>query len=460
MSVVEGMREAFRLPDLRRRILITLGLLILYRLAANVPVPGVDRAVLENVLNPDLSAAGNFIGVLDLLSGGAVSNFSVLAMGVYPYITASIIIQILTPVIPALEEVAREGQSGRDKINRWTTYAAIPLAMVQAIGQINIFRDPASGSTIIPGFGFGPSSDIPTTVMVLFVMTAGTMWAIWIGELITEDGIGNGLSLIIFAGIVSQVPFSIGQLFSGDATIAARNLAIFLIMLILTLFVIVVVQEGQRRIPVRYGKRVRGTKMYGGGSTYLPLKVNTAGMIPLIFAQAMLTFPAVIAQLFVLSEVPWIANSASSISNIFGAQGGVLIGGQITYALVYFSMVVGFTYLYTSIMIKNQNLADSLQRQGGFIPGIRPGPKTDEFINRVVNRITLVGALFLGSIAVLPIVIAIVMDVIQPGAGSDLRRALFVISGGGLIIIVGVVIDTLRQIESQLIMRGRDTFIR
>lgn len=459
-TVLSGLQEAFRLADLRRRLLITIGILLLYRVAANIPVPGVDRTVLENVLNPDLSATGQFVGVLDLLSGGAVSNFSVMAMGVYPYITASIIIQILTPVVPALEEIAREGQSGRDKINRYTTYASIPLAFVQAVGQINIFRDPTTGSTIIPGFGFGPNADVLLTVMVLFVMTAGSLFAIWLGELITEDGIGNGLSLIIFAGIVSQVPFSIGQLFSGEATIAARNLSIFVVLTIITLFVIVVVQEGQRRIPVRYGKRVRGTKMYGGGSTYLPLKVNTAGMIPLIFAQAVLTFPAVLAQLFVLSEVPFIAGSAQSISNIFGAQGGFLIGGQVIYWGIYFLMVVGFTYLYTSIMIKNQNLADNLQRQGGFIPGIRPGKRTEEFINRVVNRITLVGALFLGTVAILPGIVSIVMDIIQPGSGTDLRTALFVVSGGGLIIIVGVVIDTLRQIEGQLIMRGRDTFIR
>ncbi|HLV43612.1 MAG TPA: preprotein translocase subunit SecY [Aggregatilineales bacterium] len=458
MSVIEGLREAYRLPDLRRRILITLALLVIYRFAANVPVPGVDREVLRQVLSPQ-SNIGAFAAVLDLLSGGAVSNFSVLAMGVYPYITASIILQILTPVIPALEELQKEGQSGRDKLNRLTYYAAIPLAIFQAIGQINIFGA-GTATQIIPGFGFGAGSNIPLTLSVIATMTAGTMFAIWIGELITEDGIGNGLSLIIFAGIVARVPFSLPQLFSAQAGATIRNVLLFVIMTILTLVVIVVVQEGQRRIPVKYGKRVRGTKMYGGGSTYLPLRVNTAGMIPLIFAQSLLTFPAVIAAFFQNSQSIWLANTATSIANIFGSQGGATLGGQLVYWIIYFAMVVGFTYLYTGIMIKNQNLADNLQRNGGFIPGIRPGRRTEDFINRVVTRITLVGALFLGFVAVLPGVVQIIMNLIQPGSGLEVRNALYIISGGGLIIIVGVVLDTLRQLEAQLVMRHRETFIR
>ena len=457
MSFFAGLRETFTLPDLRRRMLITLLLLVIYRFAANVPVPGVDREILRQVLQPD-SAIGGFAQVLDLLSGGAVSNFSVLAMGVYPYITASIIIQILTPIIPALEEMASEGQAGRDKMNRLTYYLAIPMAAFQAVSQINIFRDPTTGATIIPGFGFGPNSDILQTIAVLAVMTAGTMFAIWLGELITEDGIGNGLSLIIFAGIVARVPFNLTRLFSADTVGIIRNVVMFVTLTVLTVVAIVIVQEGQRRIPVKYGKRVRGTKMYGGGSTYLPLRVNTAGMIPLIFAQAFLTFPAIVANFFVRSPSPWLANTATSISTIFGSQGGTRLGGQIVYWLIYFSMVVGFTYLYTDILIRNQNLAENLQRNGGFIPGIRPGKRTEEYINRVVQRITLVGALFLGIIAVLPGVIQIIMDLIRPGSGLELRRALFIISGGGMIIIVGVVIDTLRQLEAQLLMRHREGF--
>lgn len=458
-TVISGLREVMRLPDLRRRILITLLLLVLYRLAANVPVPGVDRAVLEQVFAPG-SAVSGFAGVLDLLSGGAVSNFSVLAMGVYPYITASIIIQLLTPFVPFLEELSKEGQAGRDKMNRYTMYAAIPLALFQAVAQINIFRDPTTGVTIIPGFGLGANSDILITITVMAVMTAGTMFAIWIGELITEDGIGNGLSLIIMAGIVSRVPFSIASLFQADAAIVIRNLLIFVFVALATIVAVVYVQEGARRIPVKYGKRVRGMKMYGGGSTYLPMKVNTPGMIPLIFASAGLNIPSVVASLFLNSNVPWIANFASSVTTLFGNFGGAAIGGQITYWLLLFSLVVGFTYLYTDVLIRNQNWADSIQRNGGFIPGIRPGKRTEDFIFRVMNRITLVGALFLGLIAITPGLVQIIMNLIDPGSGSQVLSAMYVISGGGLIIIVGTVTDTLRNLEAQLVMRNRDTFIR
>ena len=310
MSVFDGLRESFRLPDLRRRIIITIVLLVIYRFAANVPVPGVDHEVLRQVLAPG-SNIGAFANVLDLLSGGAVSRFSVLAMGVYPYITASIIIQILTPVIPALEEMTKEGEAGRDKINRLTYYLAIPLAAFQAVAQINIFSQ-GTGNSIIPGFGLSATSDIMLTLTVIAVMTAGTMFSIWLGELITEDGIGNGLSIIIFAGIVARVPFNLTNLFSANPGSTIRNVLIFLIMTVLTVVVIVAVQEGQRRLPVKYGKRVRGTKMYGGGTTYLPLRVNTAGMIPLIFAQAFLTFPAVIAGFFQNSPSAWIAQTATT----------------------------------------------------------------------------------------------------------------------------------------------------
>ncbi len=457
MSIAQGLSDAMRLPDLRRRILITLLILVIYRMAANIPVPGVNQDVLAQVFAPGSSTSG-FAAVLDLLSGGAVSRFSVLAMGVYPYITASIIIQLLTPFIPALEELAREGQAGRDKINRWTYYLSIPIALFQAVSQIGLFSS-SIGAQIIPGFGFNAGSDIVLTITVMAVMTAGTMFAIWLGELITEDGIGNGLSLIIMAGIVANVPSSIIQLTVGEPSVVIRNLLIFVGVTVLTIGVIVYINEGQRRIPVKYGKRVRGMKMYGGGSTYLPLRVNTAGMIPLIFASAFLNFPAVIAGLFLQSEAPWLANTASTITNIFGNFGGVTIGGQVTYWLFFFSLVVGFTYLYTDIMIKNQNLAEGLQRNGGFIPGIRPGRRTDDFINRVVSRITLVGALFLGFVAVTPGIIEIVFTAVT-GSGTDILSALYIISGGGLIIIVGVVLDTMRQLEAQLVMRNRESFIR
>lgn len=457
-QLFSGLVEVFRLSDLRRRILITVLILVVYRLAANIPVPGVDHNVLREVFSPD-SSLGGLASVLDLLSGGAVSNFSVLAMGPYPYVTASIILTILTPLVPALEELSKEGQAGRDRINLYTALLTVPLAAFQAITQINVFRD-ASGSTIIPGFGFAAGNDVLLTVTVLAVMTAGTMFAIWLGELITRDGIGNGLSLIIFAGIVSQIPTGLAGLYSVETTSMIRNIALFVVLTLVTIFVIVVVQEGQRRIPVKYGKRVRGTKMYGGGTTYLPLRVNTAGMIPLIFAQTILTLPALVAGLLQQSQAPWLANAASSVGTLFGQRGGLDIGGQATYWLIYFLMVVAFTYVYTEVMIRNQNLADNLQRNGGFILGIRPGKNTEDFINKVVQRITLVGALFLGGIAVLPGVVQIVMNIIRPGSGTEIQSALYIVSGGGMIIIVGVVIDTMRQLEAQLVMRHRETFIR
>lgn len=458
MSVLDGLKEAFRLPDLRRRILITLLVLVIYRLAANVPVPGVDRTALAQLLSPQSGAVGSIANVLDMLSGGAVSNFSVLAMGVYPYITASIILQILTPLVPAIEELTKEGQAGRDKLNRYTMYLAIPMSVVQAVGQINLFSGASGQTPIIPQFGF--DKDPLLTATILAVMMAGTVFAIWLGELITEDGIGNGLSLIIFAGIVARVPTNILNLYNQDAFAMVRNIVMFAGLMVLTIGVIVVVQEGQRRIPVKYGKRVRGMKMYGGGTTYLPLRVNTAGMIPLIFAQAVLSFPGIVASYFAKSTSAFISNAANSIIQLFSNQGGVELGSQIAYWLIYFVMVVAFTYIYTDIMIRNQNLADSLQHNGGFILGIRPGKRTEEFINRVVQRITLVGALFLGGVAVLPGVIQIIMNIIRPGSGLEVRNALYIITGGGLIIIVGVVIDTMRQLESQLVMRHRESFIR
>ena len=457
MSVIEGIRNAFRLPDLRRRILITVFILVVYRLATNIPVPGVARDVLRQVFDPETGTAGAFGNVLDMLSGGAVTNFSVIANGVYPYVTASIIIQMITPLIPALEELSKQGQSGRDKINRYTYLLAIPLAAFQANAQILLFRDQSTGATIIPGYGAGNPL---LTVTVICAMTAGTMFAIWLGELITEDGIGNGLSLIIFAGIVARVPTRALDLYSTETGAFIRNIVLFVAVTILTVVAIVVIQEGVRRIPVKYGKRVRGIKLYGGGSTHIPLKVNMAGMIPLIFAQAFLSFPAIIAGYFLQSPTPWVQSFATGVRDLLGNQGGANLGSQAAYWTIYFLMVVAATYFYTDILVQNQNYGDYLQRQGGFIPGIRPGKRTQDFITRVVRRITLVGALFLGLVAALPGIIMIVSELIQPGVGQDVRSALTILSGGGLIIIVGVIIDTMRQLEAQLVMRHRDGFIR
>ncbi len=438
--MIQAVRNAFNLPDLRRKILYTFLILALYRLAAHVPVPGVNQEALRQLLQGG-SPTGGLINLLDLLSGGAIANFSVLAMGVYPYITASIIVQLLVPIIPYLENLQKEGEAGRNKINQFVVYATIPLAALQAIGQIRLLTAGTGGQQVLPSFGFTGSQLLPT-LSIIITMTAGTMFAIWLGQLIDEQGIGNGVSLIIFGGIVARLPQNVGNLVA-DPTTAVVAVIAFVIITTLTIAVIVYMQEGQRRIPVQYGKRVRGRKVFGGGATHIPLRVNTAGMIPLIFAQSILTFPAVIAQF--LPGAGDVNSFAHTIIAMFsgGRRGTFTDWTAVFYWTVYFLMVVGFTYFYTDVMMQQQNLPDNLQKQGGFIPGIRPGKRTEEYINGVMRRITLVGALFLGFIAVLPFLVSPVL----PGATN------FSFLSTGLLIVVGVVIDTMRQLEAQLLMR-------
>jgi preprotein translocase subunit SecY len=438
--MIQAVRNAFNLPDLRRKILYTFLILAIYRLASHVPVPGVNQEALKQLLQGG-SAAGGLINLLDLLSGGAIANFSVLAMGVYPYITASIIVQLLIPIIPYLENLQKEGEAGRNKINQFTVYATIPLALLQAIGQIRLLTAGTGGQSVLPNFGFTGSQLLPT-ITILITMTAGTMFAIWLGQLIDEQGIGNGVSLIIFGGIVSRLPQNISSLMV-DPTTRWVSLTAFVLITVFTILVIVYMQEGQRRIPVQYGKRVRGRKVFGGGSTHIPLRINTAGMIPLIFAQSILTFPAVIAQF--LPGAGQVGTFAHTLISMFsgGRRGTWNDWTAVFYWMVYFLMVVGFTYFYTDVMMQQQNLPDNLQKQGGFIPGIRPGKRTEEYINGVMRRITLVGALLLGFIAVLPFLVSPIL----PGATN------FSFMSTGLLIVVGVVIDTMRQLEAQLLMR-------
>ena len=451
--MIESVRNAFALPDLRRRIVFTVLMLVVYRLVANIPVPGVDLTAWL-AFTQGGGTSNNLIDLLNLLSGGAVRNFSVMAMGVYPYITASIIIQLLTPIIPQLEEMASEGEQGRNRLNRITYYMTVPLAMLQAIGQIRLVGFSLGGlEQIMPFFGFSPASNILPTLTTLLAMTGGTMFAIWLGELITEDGIGQGVSLIIFGGIVAGIPENLARLFAPgvDSTTRIFTLVGFLVLTVVTVLVIVVVQEGQRRLPVQYGRRVRGRKVYQGQSTYIPLRVNTAGMIPIIFAQSLLTLPALVAQFFINPEGTGVMTSiATWISNTFGQS------DSFVYWFIYFLLVVGFTFFYTDVMVQQQNLAETLQRQGGFIPGIRPGRRTDGYIMSVVRRITLVGAVFLGIVAILPGIMQLLGTLLQI---PDLKQSALVVSGSGLIIVVGVVIDTMRQLEAQLLMRHYEGFI-
>ncbi len=436
--MIEALRNAIRLPDLRNKILFTLMILVVYQFAAHVPVVGVDRDALRILIEGN---SGGLVSVLNLLSGGALQNFSVIANGVYPYITAQIILQVLIPVIPSLERLSKE-PGGREKIETYTYYLAIPMALIQVVSQIQIFNS-IIGQPIIPGFG----SDLLLTLTVIVTMTAGTFFAVWLGKLITEQGIGNGLSIIIFGGIVARAPQNLVQLLT-NSTQQLWNLVLFVVILVISVVVIIIIQEGTRRIPVQYGKRVRGRKQYGGASTHIPLKVNAVGMIPLIFAQSIITFPALLINLFPDGPVK------DSINATFGQQQGF------AYWLVFFLLVVGFTFIYTDIQVGNQNLSENLQRNGGFIPGIRPGKRTQDYIVRVTRRITLVGALFLGVVAVTPGIVEFLNRALFPLEAANQLNAATVLSGSGLIIVVGVVIDTLRQLEAQLVMRNYDRFIR
>jgi preprotein translocase subunit SecY len=458
--MIDSVRAAFSLPDLRRRILFTVGMLIVYRLVANIPVPGVN---LQAWLSFTAQQSGNqVIDFLDLLSGGAVRNFSVMAMGVYPYITASIIIQLITPLIPYLQELQSEGETGRNKINRITYYITIPMSILQAVGQIRLvgFSLASTGGLegIMPNFGFGIAQLLPT-LTTLMAMVGGTMFAIWLGELITEEGIGQGVSLIIFGGIIAQILPNTARIFGlDDVTARIFTIMAFLLITVLTVLVIVVIQEGQRRIPVQYGRRVRGRKVYQGQSSHVPLKVNTAGMIPIIFAQSIVTFPPLIANFFVTGSGGFIDNLALSISTFSAQQdprAAPLSFGL--YWIFYFLLVVGFTFFYTDVMVQQQNLPQTLQRQGGFIPGIRPGKRTADYITAVVRRITLAGALFLGLVAIMPGVMQLLGVILRI---NGIEQSALVISGSGLIIVVGVVIDTMRQLEAQLLMRHYEGFIK
>lgn len=449
--MIDAVRNAFRLPDLRWKILITLAILALYRFAANIPLPGVDRAALDQIFRG--SESNVLLNFLNFFSGGGLAQMGVMALGVYPYITASIIIQLLQPIIPALEELGKEGDAGRVKLNQYTLYLTIPLAILQAVAQATLLSRPSSGGLVVfPEWGLTGGS-LLTTLTIIIGMTAGTMLGIWLGNLITEQGIGNGISLIIFAGILASVPYQLRILWQEPLL-----LFLFLVITLFTIGLIVYIQEGQRRIPVQYGKRVRTVRgnrmmMVGGQSTYVPLRVNTAGMIPLIFAQSLLILPSTIASYFV-SNPGWVGSVANFFYNAFSPQNGI-------YWLLYFLLTVAFTYFYTDVMFRQQNLAETLQRQGGFVPGIRPGPKTEAYLSNVMARITLIGALFLGFVAVLPYLVGLIAQVVTMGSANVLTGYnSLIISSTGLLIVVGVVLDTMKQIEAQLVMRNYEGFIR
>ncbi len=439
-ALLQAVIDAMRIPDLRYRILFTLGILIIFRFLAHVPVPGVDRAALAAAFE-----ANPILGFLDLFSGGALRNLSIAALGVYPYITASIIIQVLTPIVPSLKALSQEGDYGRQKINQYTHYLTVPLAFMQGYGQLNLLASTftTSQGAAISGIGFGDNT--LNTITILTAMTAGTMLLVWMGELITEKGIGNGISLIIFAGIVTAFPGIFGQLWLLRDQLF--QVLILVAIGLVTIYLIVFFNEAQRRIPVQYGRSVfRGGRMYRqAGSSYIPLRVNSAGMIPLIFAFSLLILPAYLANFFVN---PGSSSVGAEIANFFANSLGP---ASLFYWIAVFLLVVLFTFFYTLVVFNQQNLAENLQKNGGFVPGIRPGRPTHEYLMRVLVRITWGGALFLGFIAIIPYIAGLV---------SGLDAATSIISSTSLLILVGVALDTMRQLEAQLLMRNYEGFIR
>ena len=419
--MLEKLTQIFKIRDLRKSILYVLGLLFIFRIAAHIPIPGVN---LENL--KEFFASNQIFGLINIFSGGGMNNFSVVALGVGPYITASIILQLLVMIIPRLEEISKE-PGGAQKINHWTRLLTVPLAVLQGYGTISVLSRQSTYKIIT----FLSSFDL---ILTLVTLTAGTVFLMWIGELISERKIGNGISLIIFAGIIDRLPALVQRTLVVFDPAQIFNLVLFAIIAIITIVGVVIINEGTRNVPVSYARHVRGNKMYGGVSTHLPLRVNMAGVIPIIFAISLIIFPPMIANFFVHAKSQILVNAAQFIISVFQ--------NQLIYGILYFVFVFGFTYFYTAVIFHPQQIAENLQKQGGFIPGIRPGKHTEDYLGHVTNRIIFAGALFLGLIAILPLLIQ------QFTGGLNL-----VIGGTSLLIVVSVVIETVKQVESQLTMR-------
>lgn len=430
--LIQAMIDAFSLPDLRGKLLFTLLILVIFRFVAQVPVPGANAAAMAQALK-----ASALFSMLDLFSGGGMKSFSVVAMGVYPYITATIVMQLLQPVIPQLMALSREGEAGRNKINMYTHWLAVPLAALQGYGQVVILSRgvTVNGTTYYP---IEPGGALGWAAIILS-MVAGTMFLVWMGELITERGIGNGVSIIIFGGIVAGMPNLVSR---GGLGWSADKWGIiaFAILALVTILAIVIFTEAARRIPVHYSKSVfRGRRMYRqSGSTHIPLKVNSAGMIPLIFAMSLVMLPGIVASYF--------GSSVDSGTVAYFLKNWTT---HWSYWLVYFVLVVGFTFFYTIVVFEQMNLAETLQKQGGFIPGVRPGPNTSSYLSQVMTRITWAGALFLALVAVLPYIAKRLTGV-----------EAVVLSSTALLIMVGVALDTMKQLEAQLLMRRYEGFLK
>ena len=431
--LLQAVVDAMKVPDLRARLLFVFAMLVIFRFLAQVPVPGVEREALAEFFRQN-----DLFGFLDVFSGGALRSLSVVALGVFPYITASIIMQLMVPVFPQLKELSREGEAGRQRINQLTHYFMVPIAALQGFGQLTLLQQGGA----ISGVGVS-GEDLLPTLSIIITMTAGSVFLVWMGELITEKGIGNGISIIIFAGIVATLPQIVGQGFLERDNVA--GLGLLVVIGVLLVYLIVTFTEAERRIPVQYGRAVfRGGRMYRqGGATHLPIKVNSAGMIPLIFAFSIMIFPGVVASYFIdPASASFMSRVADFVQRLFDPTG-------FFYYFFSFLLVVAFTFFYALIVFRQQNLAESLQRNGGFIPGIRPGRSTEEYLNRIIIRVTWGGALFLGIVAVIPYIATLATNV----------RALQLPSIS-LLIMVGVALDTMRQLEAQLLMRNYEGFIK
>ena len=415
-----ALANVYKIPELRQKIIFTLIMFAVFRLGTHIPVPGVDPSAIEQ-----LFATGNLFGLLDLFSGGAFSKFSIFAMSITPYINAAIIMQLLTVVIPTLEQWSKEGQEGHKKTTKVTRYLTVALAFFQAVGM---------------SIGLKQAILNPNPVSILIIaitLTGGTIFLMWIGEQITANGVGNGISLIIFAGIVAALPKNLGTIYSylQAGTISYFNAFVFAVIALLMIVFVIYIQEGNRRVPISYAKRVVGKKTYGGSSSHIPLKVNHAGVIPIIFASSVLMFPVTVAQFI---EVPWVTTLA-----------GYFAWGTPLQTSIYALLIIFFTYFYTAVTVKISDMAENLKKYGGFIPGIRPGKPTEEYLDTVMTRITLAGAVFLAFIAVLPNLVA---------GATHIEGVYF--GGTALLIVVGVALNTMKQIESMVVMRHYQGFMK
>ena len=418
----EKLNKIWRIKSLRQSIFYVLGMLVIFRLVAHIPLPGVDREALRGFL-----AGNQILGLLNLFSGGTVENFSLIMLGIAPYITSSIIFQLLTMVVPRLEELSKEGEQGQQKINMYTRLATVPLALMQAYGFIKLINTSQSGILV-------DLSALRLATMMLLV-TAGTVFLMWIGELITEKKIGNGISLLIFAGIVAALPTAVRNAIVNYNSSDLSIYLMFAAMAVATVVGVVIISEGQRNIPVSYAKQARGG-LIGGAKSHLPLRVNMAGVIPIIFAISIILFPPMIAQFFAAGN-GWLGGAARSVI--------ILFQNQLFYGILYFILVFGFTYFYTAVIFNPEKIAENLQRQGGFIPGIRPGKQTEEYLQKTMNRLVFAGALFLGAIAVLPLLTQLVTS-----------SQSLVVGGTSLLIVVSVAIETAKQIDAQLTVHEYD----